>query len=262
MTDETTVYNAINIGFPEQYSIQTSTSDSPIIEFGAKCAESYAERAERIRQDRCGNVPTDVPDGFAKTEAGYDPKESWGEVPSPEDDYDSRRDKLFNGGWECEEVFNSLYNGDFGSYSQIQAESYLAALFSFTFGKNPDIVAYEMERLPFNTEYSVNPRHRAYIFRVVDDIPSIYCEGVDLITKADVAQAVCIDEEVTVSDLDSRVDVGKRHISNVLHVLHTEGWIARETSNRVNKPDVWQDKGITHSYLDGLLDAKERLEEK
>lgn len=260
MTDNTTVYNAINIGFSEQNSLQTPTSDSPIIEFGVKCAESYAERADKIRQDRCGNVPSDIPDGLAKTEAGYHPKESWGEVPSPEDDYGSRRDKLFTGGWECQEVFTSLYNEDFGSYSQFQAESYLAALFSFTFGKNPNIVAYEMEGLPFDTEYNVNPKHRAYVFKVVDDVPSIYCEGVDLITKADVAQAVCIGREMTVSDLNSRVEVGKRHISNVLHVLLAEGLVLRETSNRMNKPDVWKDNGITHSYLNGLHDAKERLE--
>lgn len=259
-------YNAIDLEVSEEKQIgpQTSDSNNPNIGLGVQCAETFAERAKRaeqIRQDRCGNIPTDVPSGFAKTEAGYCPTESWADVPAPEDDYESRREKLFLGGWECQEVFTSLYNGKFTGYSQIQAESYLAAMFSFTFGKNSDIVAYEMENLPFDTEYSVNPRHRAYIFEVVDDVPSIYCEGIDLTTKTEVAQAVCIDEEVTVSDLDSRVEVGKRQISNILNVLLAEGWVVRETSCRVNEPDIWKDNGITHNYLNGLLDAKKRLEE-
>jgi CRISPR/Cas system-associated exonuclease Cas4 (RecB family) len=264
MTNETTGYNAINIGFSESNRLQSTVSDTPIIGFGVKYAKTHAERikrAEQIHKDRCGDAPADVIRETAKTEAGYYPSESWDEVPSIRDNYDARRDKLFSGGWENQDVFISLYNGDFGNYNQFQAESYLAAMFSFAFGKNHDIVAYEMEQLSFDTEYELNPRHRAYLFDVVEDIPSIYCEGIDLITKHDVAQKILLLTEVTVSDLDSWLDVGRRHISNVLSVLHAEGWVKRETSSRVNEPDIWKDDGLTIDYLDMLSEAKKRLEE-
>jgi len=264
MTDETTGYNAINIGLSESNSPQSTSSDTPIIGFGVKYAKTHAERvkrAEQIHKDRCGDVPADVIGGTTKAQGDFDPSESWDEVPSVRDGYDDRRDKLFSGGWANQDVFISLYNGAFGNYNRLQAESYLAAMFSFTFGKNHDIVAYEMEELPFDTEYEVNPRHRAYLFDVVEDIPSIYCEGIDLITKHDVAQKILLLTEVTVSNLDSRLDVGRRHISNVLSVLHAEGWMKRETSSRVNEPDIWKDNGLTLDYLDMLSEAKERLEE-
>lgn len=261
MTNDTTAYNAINIGLSELSSLQSTNSDSPIIGFGVKCAETYAERAEQIRQDRCGNAPADVIGGTAKAETDYHPSESWDDVPSTHHKYAGRRNKMFSGGWENQDVFTSLYNGEFGSYNHLQAESYLAAMFSFSFGKNHDIVAYEMEQLPFDTEYKINPRHRTYVFEVVKDVPSIYCEGIDLTTKHDVAQAILLLTEVTVSDLDSRLDVGRRHVSNVLSVLHTEGWVKRESSSRVNEPDIWKDNGLTIEHIDMLLESKERLEE-
>ncbi|WP_336024523.1 hypothetical protein [Halobellus salinisoli] len=264
MTNETTGYNAINIGLSESNSIQIDNSDSPIIGYGVEYAKTYAERvkrAEQIHKDRCDDVPADVIGGTAKAQEDYHPSESWNEVPSVRDGYDDRRDKLFSGGWANQDVFTSLYNGEFGNYNQLQAESYLAAMFSFTFGKNHDIVAYEMEQLCFDTEWEINPRHRVYVLDVVEDIPSIYCEGIDLTTKFNVAQEILLFTNVTVSDLDSRLDVGRRHISNVLPVLHAEGWVKRETSSRVNEPDIWKDNGLTTDYLDMLLEAKEKLEE-
>ena len=255
-------YSAIDLELSQTSdpSLNSSKNNTPISGI-YDVFETYAERADRIQQERCSDVPTDVVEPTEKTGEGFHPVEVWDEVPHVNDDYFQRSDKLTSGGWGNQELVNQLLAGNFGQFNQLQAESYLAAQFAFTFGKNKEIVAYEMERLDFDfpTEYEVNPKHRAYIFSVVEDVPFVYCEGVDLNTKSSVAQGVLLHQEATVPQLSEYAEVSERHIRNVLPVLVAEGLVHQKKQK--NGYDLWIDRGITNSYLNDLMDDKEGLEE-
>lgn len=251
--------NAIIKSFAVFETNSTQISNNTPITAIDEYFEQFAERAERaaeIQRERCGDVPDIVEPG-----EGFHPVEVWDEVPHVRDNYFERREKLVSGGWENQDHVNRLLSEDFRDYSKIQAESYLAAQFAFTFGKNKQIVAYEMVNLPdFQTEFEQNPEHRAYIFEVVEDVPFVYCEGVDLATKTSVAQGIVIHQEATVPQLSEYAEVSERHIRNVLPVLVAEGLVHRE--KRKSGCDLWIDRGITNSYLDNLIEEKRQLEER
>ncbi|WP_147302025.1 hypothetical protein [Haloferax sp. Atlit-4N] len=249
----------LELSLKSNVSANPSKNNTPISGI-SEVFETYAERADRIQQERCSDVPRDVIGPTEKTDEGFHPVNVWDEVPYVEDNYFDRRKKLTSGGWGNQEVVNQILAENFGRYNQIQAESYLAAQFAFTFGKNKEIVAYEMESLDFQTEYEVNPKHRAYVFSVVEDVPFVYCEGVDLATKSSVARGVLLHQEATVSQLSEYAEVSERHIRNVLPVLEAEGLVHRE--KRKSAYDLWIDRGITNSYLDDLVEDKEGLEEE
>ena len=222
-----------------------------------------SKEANQLKQDRCGSESSpEVAGRTMQTDAGTHPAVIFEEeVPAIRDTYFERRKRLFSGGWENQDQFLRLYNGNFGNYSQVAAESYLAAQFGFTFGKSKDIVAWEMENLEFQTVYAENPQHRAYIFQVAEKIPYIYCEEVDLATKYNVANELQLQKRITVSELSSRIEVSRSHISRVLNILETEGVAERVERERQNKPDWWMGDGVTNDYLTGLIEAKKRLEE-
>ena len=253
-------YSAIDLELSQtsDVSLNSSKNNTPISGIN-DVFESYAEKADRIQQERCSDVPCDVIGPTEKTDEGFHPVDVWVEVPHIEDNYFERSDKLTSGGWNNQEFVNRLLAGNFGQFNQIQAESYLAAQFAFTFGKNKKIVAYEMESLDFPTEYEVNPKHRAYVFSVIEDVPFVYCEGVDLATKTSVAHRVLFHQEATVPQLSEHAEVSERHIRNVLSVLVAEGLVQQEKHK--SGYDLWIDRGITNSYLDNLMENKERLEE-
>lgn len=235
-----------------------ASANSPIgFELDEKFLE-YADRAEQIQQDRCGNAE---PQECITTPDGFHPVDVWDDVPHVTDTYFDRQNKLVSGGWRNQERVQRLLAGDFGEFSQVQAESYLAAQFAFTFGKCKEIVIYKMEELDFETQCEKNPEHQAYILDVVNDVPWVYSEGVDLRTKLNVAQGITLNTEATVSELSDWTTVGERQIRNVLPVLVAEGVVRRKRRTGTNVPDLWIDNGITHSYLDDLLNEKKRLEE-
>lgn len=236
-----------------------ASANSPIgFELDEKFSE-YAERAEQIQQDRCGPAE---PQECIATPDGFDPVDVWNEVPHVTDSYLERKNRLLSGGWRNQERVLQLLAEDFGEFSQVQAESYLAAQFAFTFGKCKEIVQYEMESLDFETQYETNPEHQAYIFEVVKDVPWVYCEKVDLSTKLDVAEVIAIHTESTVSEIGRWTKVGERQVRNVLPVLVAEGVVRRERRVGSNDPDLWIDNGISRSYLADLLKEKKRLEEQ
>jgi len=222
-----------------------------------------SKKADRLKQDRCRSEPSpDIAGRTKQTDTETHPAVIFEEeVPAIRDTYFERRERLFSGGWENQEQFLRLYNENFGNYSQVAAESYLAAQFAFTFGKSKDIVAWEMEDLGFPTVYAKNPQHRAYIFQVVEEVPYIYCEEVDLATKYNVANELFIHPKITTSELSSRIDVSRSHVSRILNVLEAEGIAERVERERQNKADWWMGDGVTKNYLNGLIEAKKRLEE-
>ncbi|MFA9516572.1 helix-turn-helix domain-containing protein [Halopenitus sp. H-Gu1] len=222
-----------------------------------------SKEADRLHQERCSNEPSpDIAEKTEKIDAGIHPCEIFEEeVPHFRDNYFLRRKRLFSGGWENQEHFLRLYNENFRNHNQVAAESYLAAQFAFTFGKNTEIVAWEMEKLGFQTVFEENPKHRAYIFRVIEDVPYIYCEEIDLVTKYRVANGLLTQKKVTASELSSRLELSRSHVNKVLRVLETEGVAERVERERQNKSNWWKDNGVTKDYLNGLIESKKRLEE-
>lgn len=260
MTDETTTYNAINVGLSAPDSLRIPTSDISIDGIGQFEGNSYAERAEELRRDS-GNPPA-VIGGFEKTEENFHPLEVWDEVPHVDDSYKDRQKKRHEGGWKDEELFLNLYHRKFGRFNQREAESILAIKFAFAYGKHPEIIAYEMENLPFPTVYFQDPWQRRSVLDFAQKAESIYCDGVGLVTKMAVAQAVQERGITTVPHLAEDLDWGEDQIRRSLSVLDVEGWIDRERSDRRSEPDTWSDRGITEDYLDSILEDKRRLEQE
>lgn len=259
---DSTTHNAIKSSEAKTNGQFTSDSNIPIIRNGGESVDVYQERAEQIRRE--SGEPPAVIGGFEKTEQNFHPLEVWGEVPHVNDSYKDRKDKRFEGGWNDQEQFLSLYHGNFGNYNQREAESILAIKFAFAYGKHPEIIAYEMENLPFSfpTVYSHDPWHRRSVLDFAQKAEIIYCDGVNLEAKCFIAEAVQDRGVTTVPELAQEVKWGKDQIRRTLWVLEVEGWVNRKRNDRRCKADTWSDRGITNEYVAELMSEKIRLEEQ
>lgn len=263
MTNEATAYNAINIGLSESNSPQTTNNTSIVAGIDEGIEQSYAERAEHIRREE--GLPPKVIGPKEKTKEGFYPPNEWDSVPSVKDTYSERKKKLFEGGWNDQDQFLKLYHGKFSEtpYDKREGESLLARRFSFAFGKNVDFVAFHMENLRFPTDYEIDPWHRRSVLDfAIEEVDSIYCEGIDLDTKFVVALHMSDWQEATVPLLSEELNFGVDQLRNTLNVLEAEGLVEKVQRENRREADVWIDRGITEDYLSRLLEHKKRLEEQ
>jgi len=209
------------------------------------------------------------------TESGYHPVKSWDSVPHTKHSYFDRKDRIFNQKWYGKEQFMQLYNGEYtslnlsGSDPVGVGESILAAQLGFWFARNRKIVAYEMENLPHETKYSQNPYHRKSVLDFAESVDWVYCEGVELACKYDIAGILELysDRTRTVNDIQrisQNPQTGepwsRKHILNALDIMECEGVVEKNTIN--HGKHEYTNVGIDESYLNGIMVEKKKLNER